>query len=130
MSSTTFAFGVNHNWADSAAITVGVPQPFTPSNTALIGAEANGYVAGTPVVEFKITYTNTSKHAGNAYIEMSIPGSTFITDITNSVGFPPVQDIKPGHSISWMEAYSVQDPTVIKATVGPGYGATPVTFHN
>lgn len=80
---------------------------------------------------FTITYTNEQKDAESAYLDMSIKGGIFIADLDSSVGQvgnPPTDNLKTGQSISWMEAYSVPDPTNFSALVGPGFGTTPVTF--
>lgn len=129
--STIYTFGTEHNWPDSAKISISAPTAYTLTASGLAGAEASGFKAGTPVELFTITYTNEQKAANSAYLDMTIKGGMFIADLDNPAGNsfdPPIQLLKTGQSVTWTEAYSVPDPTSFSVLVGPGFGATPVTF--
>lgn len=123
-------FGQVATYVDDVSITVSHPQNFVPGEYAA-GA------TGVSHVVFVLTVTNgtTTNFEPHTYTTVTSGGAegSQIFDSGNPIGEVlggPSGVILPGQSISWMEAYSVADPSSIVLTLAPGFDYEDVVFTN
>ena len=124
------AFGDTMVWGDGVEMTVGAPEPFTPSEFAAGADQANQVV-------FTMTITNNSAENLQPlpFTRVSSAGQegSQIFDVDaegGQIGIPPVTAILPGQSVTWQEAWSVADPTSLTLQTAPSFGYEEVVFTN
>jgi hypothetical protein len=129
-----FAFGETMTWPDGAALTVSAPEPYTPSDFAVGATRANHVV-------FTLTITNNSTAdlqplplptltSGDQEVSQIFDIGSDPFDVGDDVGFPPVETIEPGGSVTWRAAWSLDDPSSLTLQASPGFLYPSATFTN
>lgn len=119
-------FGDTYTWNDGMAVTVGKPQPFTPSEWASIDDENGQHHV------FDVTVVNGTSEAHDAF-EVSLQASSggeqsgTIFDTDNGIDIPTVS-IQPGKSLNFKVAFTLKDPSDINMDVSPGWEYESVNF--
>lgn len=123
-------FGETMVWGDGVTMTVSEPETFTPSDFA-VGVEQSENLV------FSLTITNgSSENVQPVVVSMLSSGGTEATRIIDvgaeggQVGIPPTTPIPPGESITWQEAWSVDDPGSLTMHTAPSFGYESVEFTN
>lgn len=128
------AFGETMAWDDGVALTVSVPEPYTPSDFAVGATRANSVV-------FTLTVTNNSTEdlaplplpaltSGDQEVSQVFDIGSDVFETGDDVGFPPTATIEPGGSVSWRAAWSVDDPSSLTMEVAPSFLYPSATFTN
>jgi hypothetical protein len=129
-----FAFGETMTWDDGVALTVSAPEPYTPSDFAVGATQANHVV-------FTLTITNNSTAdlqplplptltSGDQEVSQIFDIGSDPFDVGDDVGFPPVETIEPGASVTWRAAWSLDDPSLLTLQASPGFLYPSATFTN
>ncbi|WP_426518997.1 hypothetical protein ACPPVQ_04345 [Diaminobutyricibacter sp. McL0618] len=121
---TILAFGENMTYKDGVAITVSAPEAYTPPSYD-VGATHPPYVI------FTLTITNGSSEnlSPLASPQVSSAGG-FATQILHAgdaggpVAYAPTDVILPGGSVTWQEAFAVNDASQLTLQVSP----EPITY--
>lgn len=123
-------FGETMAWDDGVTMTVSEPESFTPSEFA-VGVDQSVDLV------FTLTITNGStENVQPVVISTLSSGGTEATRIIDvgaeggQVGIPPTTPILPGDSITWQEAWSVDDPGSLTMQTAPSFGYESVVFTN
>lgn len=127
-------FGETMTWDDGVALTVSVPEPYTPSDFAV------GATHDTAVV-FTLTITNNSTEdlqplplptlsSGDQEVSQIFDIGSNVIDPGDDVGFPPTATIEPGGSVSWKAAWSLDDPSELTLQAAPSFLYPSATFTN
>ncbi|GAA1758721.1 DUF2510 domain-containing protein [Agromyces humatus] len=127
-------FGETMTWDDGVALTVSVPEPYTPSEFAVGATRANHVV-------FTLTITNNSTEdlptlplptlsAGDQEVSQIFDIGSEVFEPGDDVGFPPTATIEPGGSVTWQAAWSVDDPGALTLEVAPSFVYPSATFTN
>ncbi|MDR6906405.1 hypothetical protein J2X63_002091 [Agromyces sp. 3263] len=127
-------FGETMTWDDGVALTVSVPEPYTPSDFAV------GATRATSVV-FTLTLTNNSTGelqplplptltAGDQEVSEIFDVGAEVFDPADDVGFPPTATIEPGGSVSWRVAWSLDDSSSLTMEAAPNLLYPSATFTN
>ena len=124
------AFGETMAWADGVSMTVSGPEPFTPSDVAVGADQAENLV-------FTLTITNDSSENVQPVVLSRLESDdvevTRIFDVAaegGQVGIPPTTAIPPGDSITWREAWSVDDPGSLTMRTAPSFTYEDAVFTN
>ncbi|WP_353828693.1 DUF2510 domain-containing protein [Agromyces sp. SYSU T0242] len=124
------SFGETMVWSNDVSMTVSPPEPFAPSDLAAGDDQAQNVV-------FTITIVNGSAENVQPIVltRVSSDGveSSRIFDVGapgGQVGIPPTTAVLPGESITWQEAYSVQDPDSLTLQTAPSFQYEDVVFTN
>lgn len=115
----TATFGEGFTFRDGLALTVGAPEPFTPTGTAA------GFEPGDQAVVFDITIVNGSPQNYDPVMFMTNLQSgnreaSQIYDSADNIGETPTTVVLPGREAEFQVAYSVTDPTDLVMEVSPG----------
>lgn len=115
----TKGFGDVITYKDGVSVSVSKPVPYNPS------ASAGNGIAGQSDVVFTMVVTNHSKQnlefTGFPQATSGGKSAYDITDIGNNVGNTPDSTLLPGQSITWLEAFSVADPSNITLEYSPSF---------
>ncbi|PWC05241.1 DUF2510 domain-containing protein [Agromyces badenianii] len=128
------AFGETMTWDDGVALTVSVPEPYTPSDFAVGATQASNVV-------FTLTITNNSTadlqplplptvSSGDQSVSQIFDIGSDVFASGDDVGFPPTATIEPGGSVSWRAAWSVDDAGSLTLQVAPSLLHPATTFTN
>lgn len=117
-------FGETVTYEDGVSVSVSVPEAYIPTDSAA------GTSDGDSNVIFTITVANGSKDSVDVagwptVISGGQKGSAIIDDI---VGNHHAEEIKPGKSTSWKEAFSVKDASDISLSYSAGVDKKDVAF--
>lgn len=129
----SYGFGDARTYPDGVVISVEPGIPFMPTYH-----DAPGTVAGLDHYAFRITIHNGSDDILEPvpYVSLVSAGieQRFIIDSANELGKiggdTPYEEMQPGESVSWYEAYSVSDLNDILVTVTPSYKYEDTNFTN
>lgn len=130
-SSQTAHFGDTYRWDDGLEISVGKPQPFTPSDTA-----ATGDSKGSQFRKFQVTVHNGTKEpvdAGSFTATTQSGGKQAeeVMDSEKGIGLASGK-IQPGKDLNYTIVFGVADPSDISmdidAYVGKDYSSHETTF--
>jgi hypothetical protein len=125
-------FGSVFTYEDGLSISVSVPTPYTPTDDALAIAKASGLSDDLTIRQFAIAITNGTKDPMSpATLPKVSSGGTeafWISDVANHVGFGPSDEILPGQSVQWIEAFGVADVNDITMTISPDFDYNDTTF--
>ncbi|MCT2007864.1 hypothetical protein M3C74_07085 [Micrococcus lylae] len=119
-------FGDTYTWHNGLAVTVGQPQPFTPSEWASIENEDGQHHM------FDVSVVNGTSEAHDAF-EISLQASSggeqsgMIFDTDNRIDVPTVS-IQPGKTLNFKVAFTLKDPSDINMDVSPGWDYESVNF--
>ncbi|WP_203230785.1 DUF2510 domain-containing protein [Agromyces humi] len=127
-------FGETMTWDDGVALTVSVPEPYTPSAFAVGATRAN-------TVVFTLTLTNNSTadlqplplptlSSGDQEVSQVFDVGSDVFGPGDDVGFPPTATIEPGASVSWRVAWSLDDPSALTMEAAPNLLYPSATFTN
>lgn len=114
-------FDETATWGTGISITVTTPELFT----------ATGISAGPQSCVSTMTMTNDSDEDFFNYVEVDVDGEEAIFDSGNPIGFVgrrPVEMLKAGSSLSWLEGYTCSDPNNVTLTTTPVDGYDAATF--
>ncbi|RZS64554.1 uncharacterized protein DUF2510 [Agromyces ramosus] len=128
------AFGETMTWDDGVALTVSVPEPYTPSEFAVGATHANNVV-------FTLTITNDSTEdlqplplptllSGDQEVSQIFDIGNDVTGPGDDVGIPPTATVEPGGSVSWRAAWSLDDPSSLTLEAAPSFVYPSATFTN
>ena len=124
------SFGETTAWGDGVSMTVSGPEPFTPSDVAIGADQAENLV-------FTLTITNdSSENVQPVVLSRLESGDAEVTRIFDvaaeggQVGIPPTTAIPPGDSITWREAWSVDDPDSLTMRTAPSFAYEDAIFTN
>lgn len=126
--------GETMTWDDGVALTVSVPEPYTPSDFAVGATQANHVV-------FTLTITNNSAEdlqplplptlsSGDQEVSQIVDLGSDLLNPADDVGIPPTATVEPGGSVSWRVAWSLDDPSSLTLQAAPSLGYPSVTFTN
>lgn len=127
-------FGETMTWDDGVALTVSVPEPYTPSDFAVGATRANHVVV-------TLTITNNSAEdlqplplpslsSGDQEVSQIFDLGTDLLGPADDVGIPPTATIEPGGSVTWRSAWSLDDPSALTLEVAPTFTYPNATFTN
>lgn len=127
-------FGETMTWDDGVALTVSVPEAYTPSDFAVGATRANSVV-------FTLTLSNNSTAvlqplplptltSGEQEVSEVFDVGAEVFDPADDVGFPPTATIEPGGSVSWRVAWSLDDPGSLTMEAAPNLLYPSATFTN
>ena len=124
------AFGDTMVWDDGVEMTVGAPEPFTPTEYAA-GADQATHL----LFSFTITNNSTENVEPTVYTRLSSGGQegSQIFDSGNPAGDVnsfPTTVILPGQSVTWLEAWSVADAASLTMQTAPGWDYEDAIFTN
>jgi hypothetical protein len=128
------AFGETMTWDDGVALTVSVPEPYTPSEFAVGAAHDN-------TVVFTLTITNNSTEdlqplplptlsSGDQEVSQVFDIGSDVVGPGDDVGIPPTSTVEPGGSVSWRAAWSLDDPSSLTLQASPSFLYPSATFTN
>ncbi|MDQ0893515.1 DUF2510 domain-containing protein [Agromyces ramosus] len=128
------AFGETMTWDDGVSLTVSAPEPYTPSDFAAGATHASNVV-------FTLTITNNSTadlqplplptlSSGDQDVSQIFDIGNDVFGPGDDVGFPPVDTIEPGGSVSWRAAWSLDDSSSLTLQVAPSFLYPSATFTN
>ena len=124
------AFGETMQWSDGVTMTVSEPEPFSASDLAAGSDQAEDLV-------FTLTIVNDSTESVQPIVVSTLSsGGTEATRIIDvgaeggQVGIPPTTPIQPGESITWQEAWSVDDPDSLTMSTSPSFVYEAAVFTN
>ena len=128
------AFGETMTWDDGVALTVSVPEPYTPSDFAVGATQAN-------TVVFTLTITNNSTEdlqplplptlsSGDQEVSQVFDIGSDVIGPGDDVGIPPTATVEPGGSVSWRVAWSLDDPSSLTLEAAPSFLYPSATFTN
>lgn len=128
------AFGETMTWDDGVALTVSVPEPYTPSEFAVGAAHDN-------TVVFTLTITNNSTEdlqplplptlsSGDQEVSQVFDIGSDVVGPGDDVGIPPTATVEPGGSVSWRAAWSLDDPSSLTLQAAPSFLYPSATFTN
>lgn len=122
------AFGETITYDNDVSITVSAPVPLTPSETAFGADQANQLL-------FTVTIVNGSAEnlEPSVYATASSAGvaATDIYDSGNAagdVGSSPTTTILPGGTATWLQGFSVADPSDLVLQISPSFDYDDVIF--
>lgn len=121
-------FGDTYTWNDGVAVTVGKPQPFTPTADAFVEDEALRAQA----YAFDVTVENGSGEPVDS-METSLQASSggeqsgMVFDSAAGIDSPTVS-IQPGKSLSFTVVFTLKDPADINMDVSPTWMHESVNF--
>jgi hypothetical protein len=121
-------FGQTFTFENGLAVTVGVPQPFTPSETAA-AEEAPAYVS------FPVTVVNGSNEnydpvLFNATLQSSNVEAAQVFDSEQGINGPPATTLLPGRESAFQVVFGVADPADLVLEVTPGFEYESAIFTN
>ena len=127
-------FGDTMTWDDGVALTVSVPEPYTPSDFAVGATRANHVVV-------TLTITNNSAEdlqplplpslsSGDQEVSQIFDLGSDLLSPADDVGIPPTATIEPGGSITWRSAWSLDDPSALTLEVAPSFTYPNANFTN
>jgi hypothetical protein len=127
-------FGETMTWDDGVALTVSVPEPYTPSDFAVGATHENNVV-------FTLTITNDSTadlqplpiptlSSGDQEVSQVFDIGSDVLGPGDDVGIPPTGTIEPGGSVSWRVAWSLDDPSSLTLEAAPSFLYPSATFTN
>jgi len=127
-------FGETMTWDDGVALTVSVPEPYTPSDFAVGATQANN-------VAFTLTITNNSTEdlaplplptlsSGDQEVSQVFDIGSDVIGPGDDVGIPPTATVEPGGSVSWRVAWSLDDPSSLTLQAAPSFSYPSATFTN
>jgi len=126
--STNPKFGETFTYEDGLSVTVGAPEPYTPSEYAAKGNEPS-------FLRFQITVVNgTAENYDPAlfYVTMQSGNveSQEVYDSENGINGSPTTAILPGREGTWPVVFGVMDPADLVMQVKPDLGISmePVIF--
>lgn len=126
---TNPTFGQAYTWDDGLSLTIGAPEPFTPSEYAA------GITDGATNVKFTVTIVNgTDKNFEPAATYLTVQSgnteASQIFDSENGAGTGPSTALLPGREATFSVGFSVADPAdiVMDASVGWDYDSVIYTF--
>jgi hypothetical protein len=118
----TTKLGQGYTYRDGLALTVSVPMPFAPSDSAAKGKAAQHVV-------FTVTIVNrTGKNYDPSLFLMTVQSGNqeaeTVYDFANGIGGSPSTILLPGRESTFKLAFGVSDPTdlVVQAMPGFSYG--------
>lgn len=128
------AFGETMTWDDGVALTVSVPEPYTPSDFAVGTTQADDVV-------FTLTITNNSTEnlqpiplptlsSGGEDASQIFDIGADVEGNSDDVGIPPTALIPPGGSVTWRAAWSVADPSSLTMQASPSFLYPDAVFTN
>ncbi len=128
------AFGETMTWDDGVALTVSVPEPYTPSEFAVGATREN-------TVVFTLTITNNSTEdlqplplptlsSGDQEVSQVFDIGSDVFGPGDDVGIPPTATVEPGGSVSWRAAWSLDDPSSLTLQAAPSFLYPSATFTN
>ena len=128
------AFGETMTWDDGVALTVSVPEPYTPSEFAVGATREN-------TVVFTLTITNNSTEdlqplplptlsSGDQEVSQVFDIGSDVFGPGDDVGIPPTATVEPGGSVSWRAAWSLDDPSSLTLQAAPSLLYPSATFTN
>jgi hypothetical protein len=111
-------FGETYTYTDGLSVTIGAPQPYTPSEYASKGTEPSA-------VSFEITVVNGSdKNFDPSIFYTSVQSSnveaTAIFD-SGQLAPAPTTTVLPGREVKWAVPFGVLDPADMVMDVTPGF---------
>lgn len=122
----TYAYGEAAT-ADNVVVIVGVPEPYSPSDTAM-------GVSGEPV-KFHVAVTNRRSTVYQPGM-LSIAGTSGTTqaeqifDSGGGIVTPMGANLLPGETLEWDVAFGVANPSDITLSVTPDIGGTTVIYES
>jgi hypothetical protein len=127
-------FGETMTWDDGVALTVSVPEPYTPSDFAVGATREN-------TVVFTLTITNNSTEdlqplalptlsSGDQEVSQVFDIGSDVIGPGDDVGIPPTATVEPGGSVSWRAAWSLDDPSSLTLEAAPSFSYPSATFTN
>ena len=127
-------FGETMTWDDGVALTVSVPEPYTPSEFAVGATREN-------TVVFTLTITNNSTEdlqplplptlsSGDQEVSQVFDIGSDVFGPGDDVGIPPTATVEPGGSVSWRVAWSLDDPSSLTLEAAPSLLYPSATFTN
>ncbi|GAA2443963.1 DUF2510 domain-containing protein [Agromyces soli] len=121
-------FGETFVYDDGVELTVSAPAPYTPTELAAGATYPDN-------VYFTVTLKNTSDAAVDvfAFGELVSAGEygSSIFDFDGPQGeisLPPTETLEPGATLTWIEAWSVADPSSLTYTISPGFDYDDAVF--
>ena len=117
------AFAAPYKWEDGLKVTVGKPQSFKPSKSAIATAGAARYVT------MEITIVNGTPgnySAGTTAVSATAGGTAadMVFDSASKINWAPQTEILPGKSATFRVAWAIpsKDAVELQVQVAPGYG--------
>lgn len=121
-------FGETFVYDDGVELTVSAPAPYTPTELAAGATYPDN-------VYFTVTLKNTSSAPVDvfAFGELVSAGEygSSIFDFDGPQGeisLPPTETLEPGATLTWVEAWSVADPSSLTYTISPGFDYDDAVF--
>jgi hypothetical protein len=119
-------FGDAHEYDSGISVSIGTPQPITPSKNAIVGGEPE-------FVSFDVTLKNGSDAAfapGEVFVTVESGGeqAAEIRDPKNGLEGPPRKSVAPGAMRTWDLGFGVFDATDLAIQVQLGLDEEPVVF--
>jgi hypothetical protein len=119
--------GQTYTYENGLAVTVGQPQPYTPSSSAA-GADP-----ALPALLFPITIVNgsTENYETSSFsttLQSGNQEASKIYDTANNVGSAPSTPTLPGREAAFQIAYAVTNPADLVMQVRPEFDYTAIIF--
>jgi hypothetical protein len=121
-------FGQVVTYDDGMEISVSEPTPFTPSESA-VGADQAANLSFTVTI-VNGTGADYQPFSFSTVTSAGVDASLIIDPDNGAEGLPPVDTIPAGQTVTYVEAYSVADPSDITYDVAPGFEYTTARFTN
>lgn len=126
-------FGGTYTWPDGIQVTVGRPEPYTPSGAQLTALSPDGveYIPpqGEPLISMAATVVNgsTDDYNSTAFQVIGPPSTMRALDPVGGVVMPPAE-LSPGVKTNFRIVLTAADPAGVAVQIAPGFQYALVTF--
>jgi hypothetical protein len=114
-------FGETYSYENGLTVTVGAPQPYTPSDSAAVGEPAPPSFV---VFEIKVVNGTTGNYDPVSFSASLQSGPTEeeqVFDSANGIGGTPSTTLLPGRESVFRMAFGATDPADLVMEVTPGF---------
>jgi hypothetical protein len=121
-------FGETYTYEDGLVVTIGTPQPYTPSESAAVGEPRPP-----AFVVFDVTVVNGSQaNYEPAIFSVSLQSANVeeqqVFDSANGIGGTPTTPILPGREAAFRLAFGATNPNDLVMQVSPSFEHEPIIF--
>ncbi len=120
-------FGQTYTYQNGLAVTVGTPQPYTPSSSASIGQPAPPALVAFDVTIVNGAQANYDPSQFSASMQSGNTEQQRVFDSANGITLA-MTPILPGRESAFTIVFGATNPDDLVLQVRPGYEYTPVIF--
>ncbi|MGY1822748.1 hypothetical protein [Geodermatophilus sp. SYSU D00079] len=114
-------FGETYTYENGLAVTVGPPQPYTPSDSAAVGEPAPPAFVVFDVTVVNGTTGNYDPVSFSASLQSGVTEEEQVYDSANGIGGTPSTTLLPGRESVFRLAFGATDPADLVMEVSPSF---------